>query len=182
MSRVLAVQMARLFSAFPPPKGGEPYDKGTQTVYRDRLALIPEDYLAAVIDRVLDTHVYPTLPTIGEVKAAYMDLALGTTMAAGEALRWAERQVGRIGGYSPEGKFLEPKYPDPVVRETMRRFGWERLHRSESDDGWLDKEFARTYAEAREAVGRQVMAGKVVPPPIALPSAPSRPALKVVGQ
>lgn len=181
MSKVLMVQMSRLFAAFP-RKDGAVYEATTTSAYKDRLALIPEDYLEAVIDRVLDTHVYPTLPTIGEVKAAYMDLALGTTMAAGEALRWAERQVGRIGGYSPEGKFLEPKYPDPVVRETMRRFGWERLHRSEADDGWLDKEFARTYAEAREAVGRQVMAGEVTPPPIALPTAQGRPALKVVGQ
>lgn len=181
MSEVLAREIARLFAMFP-RKDGVPYEPATIAGYRDRLALIPEGYLPAVIDRVLDTHIYPTLPTIGEVKAAYMELALGTTMAAGEALRWAERQVGRIGGYTPEGKFIEPKYPDPVVRETMRRFGWERLHRSESDDGWLDKEFARTYAEAREAVGQQVMAGGVTPPPIALPNAPSRTALKVVGQ
>ena len=117
MNDVLTVQVARLFAMFPRKEG--PYEKATVAGYRDRLALIPEDYLAAVIDRVLDTHQYPTLPTIGEVKAAYMDLALGTTMASGEALRWAERQVGRIGGYTAEGKFLEPKYPDPVVRETM---------------------------------------------------------------
>lgn len=48
--------------------------------------------------------------------------------------------------------------------------------------GWLDKEFARTYAEAREAVGQQVMVGEVTPPPVALPGGVSRPALKVVGQ
>lgn len=180
MSDVLEVQMGRLFASFP-LKDGKRYDDLTIASYGDRLALIPDDYLEAVIDRVLDTHVYPTLPTIGEVKAAYMDLALGTTMAAGEALRWAERQVGRIGGYTPEGKFIEPVYPDPVVRETMRRFGWERLHRSEINDDWLDKEFHRIYAEARESVGRQVMSGEAVPPVLALPAA-KRPALKVVGR
>lgn len=181
MSDVLAREIARLFAMFPRKEGG-PYEPATIAGYRDRLALIPEDYLAATIDRILDTHVYPTLPTIGEIKAAYMDLALGSTLAAGEALRWAERQVGRIGGYSPEGKFIEPRYPDPVVQETMRRFGWERLHRSTTDSDWLDKEFARTYAEAREAVGGQVMAGQLAPPPLALSAGTQqRPALKVVG-
>lgn len=180
MTDVLTMQISRLMSAFP-RKDQQEYDDLIVATYADRLALIPPDYLPAVIDRVLDTHTYPNLPTIGQVKAAYMGLALGTTMAAGEALRWAERQVGRIGGYTPEGKFIEPKYPDPVVRETMRRFGWERLHRTETNDDWLDKEFARTYAEAREAVGMQVMAGDVTPPALALPSASTRPALKVVG-
>jgi hypothetical protein len=179
MSDVLQVQITRLFGSFP-LKDGKQYDALTVASYSDRLALIPPDYLPVVIDRVLDTHVYPTLPTIGEVKAAYMDLALDdTVLSAGEALRWAERQVGRIGGYTPDGKFIEPPYPDPVVRETMRRFGWQRLHRSEADNDWLDKEFARTYAEAREYVGKQVMAGHLTPPPVALPDR-AVPALKVV--
>jgi hypothetical protein len=177
---VLTVQLARVFAAFPPKDESDGYDPLTQAVYREELRVIPDEYLPLVVRHVLGDWTYLRLPPIGVFKQAFMELALGdTVLSSGEALRWAERQVGRIGGYTPDGKFIEPSYPDPVVRETMRRFGWPRLHRSEADNDWLDKEFARTYAEAREYVGKQVMAGHLTPPPVALPDR-GVPALKVV--
>jgi hypothetical protein len=62
----------------------------------------------------------------------------------------------------------------------MKIFGWQRLARADSSSDWLDKDFAKAYEQGRDIVARQVMAGELQAPPVALPDRSDRPALKLV--
>lgn len=150
--------------------------EASQAAYALDLADLPYDELRYVCQQLWRTEEW--FPSIAKIRQAWADLVLGPA-AAGEALRWAERQIGRIGGYSADGAFIEPKYPDPVLRETMKIFGWSRMARSESDSAWLNKDFAEAYEQGRRIVANRLMSGELKAPPVALPGA-SRPALKVV--
>lgn len=153
--------------------------EASQAAYAMDLAELPYDELRYVCQQLWRTEEW--FPSIARIRQAWADLVMGPA-AAGEAQKWAEAQIGRIGGYSPSGGFIEPKYPDPILRETMKVFGWQRLARADSSSDWLDREFAKAYEQGRQTVARQVMSGELKAPPIALPDRSERPALKVVGQ
>lgn len=145
--------------------------EASQAAYALDLSDLPYDEL-----RVVCLHLWRTeewFPSIATIRKAWCEMTLAdTVMTEGQAIEWAMRQVGAIGG---PGKF-----PDPVVEEMMRRITWARLERTEDDD-WTRKELAKAYREARDQLSRKVMAGEVKPPPLAL-SAPAanRRALKAV--
>jgi hypothetical protein len=149
----------------------------SQVAYAVDLADLPYDELRYVCQQLWRTEEW--FPSIATIRKAWADLVMGPA-AAGQAQQWAEAQIGRIGGYSPSGGFIEPKYPDPILRETMKIFGWQRLARADSSSDWLDKDFAKAYEQGRDIVARQVMSGELKAPPAALPEHSDRPALRLV--
>ena len=157
---------------------GQEVDAGKFLAYALELQDIPPDELEYVCQWLGRNEEW--FPSLAKIRQTWMEACLrDTVLTEGEAMNWVLHQMNRIGGFTASGAFIEPMaYPDPVVKETMRLFGWRRLAHAEDND-WTYKDFAKAYQQARETVARRVMAGELAPPPLALPEA-QRPALKAV--
>lgn len=167
------LQIRRLFAAFPE----RDISPATVAVYTERLATLDPALLALAIDTVLD-ETTDFFPRIGAIKqAAWRHIAPADEM---DGLRWAVRQLNRIGGYSATGAFIEPvEYPDTVTRETIRLISWARLA-NESPD-WVHKTWREQWQRATELVSKQFLSGELTAPELTLGAAnESRPNLKAI--
>lgn len=135
------------------------------------LSAIPEDHLAIVVSRIIDTRTSGFMPTPAEVKQTYVDMLLGAADPDG-SLQWCLAEHKRIasrqeaefwasdvltrGLFQPKPELPE-RYPDPVTAETVRLFGWQAI--VETDPEYLPAMWRKTYAQARELVATRVKAG-----------------------
>jgi hypothetical protein len=144
--------------------------EASQAAYALDLEDLPYEELRHVCRQLWRTEEW--FPSIAKIRETWCELTLkDTVMTEGQATEWMIRAVNRIGGPGP--------FPDPVVREMVRLVTFERLTHMPDDD-WTRKELSKAYQQARQTISRQVMAGELPPPPVALPDR-GVPALKVVG-
>ena len=167
------IQIRRLFAAFPE----HAKERETIAVYTQRLMMLDPALLERAIDDVLDqTEQY--LPRIGAIKQAAWKAVAPDGELAG--MKWAIRQLNRIGGHTAGGAFIEPtEYPDAVTRETMRLITWSQLGRKSPD--WVEKEWHDRWVQASEIVSKRFLSGEMTVSELTLGAGdPSRPQLKAV--
>lgn len=133
--------------------------------YARRLANLPPAAVCAAIDRAIDTATFP--PSIGEIRAAVADLALGDEVQPETA--WAEvmREVRRVGHNRPptfaNGRFLPPEVPsfsDPRIAEAVDATGWTYLCTGEPM-GVVKAQFERTLRAVCERAAKRVQTGRL---------------------
>ena len=167
------IQIRRLFAAFPE----HAKERETIAVYTQRLMMLDPALLERAIDDVLDqTEQY--LPRIGAIKQAAWKAVAPDGELAG--MKWAIRQLNRIGGHTAGGAFIEPtEYPDAVTRETMRLITWSQLGRKSPD--WVEKEWHDRWVQASEIVSKRFLSGEMTVSELTLGAGDQpRPQLKAV--
>ena len=164
-------QIRRLFAAFPEQRK----TPEAVAVYTERLAMIDPDLLAKGIDIVLD-ETTDFMPRIGSIKQAVWKSVAPDGELAG--MKWAIRQLNRIGGYSANGAFIEPaQYPDAVTRETMRLVTWSELGRKSPD--WVEKAWHERWKQASEILMKRFLSGEITVSELTLGAGePQRPQIK----
>ena len=167
------IQIRRMFAAFPEKKA----TKETIAVYTERLRMIDPEVLKQAIDTVLD-ETEDFFPRIGAIKqAAWKAIEPDGEMAG---MKWAIRQLNRIGGYTAGGAFIEPvEYPDAVTQETIRLMTWSVLARQSPD--WVEKAWHDRWAQASEIVSKRFLSGEMTVADVTLGAGEQpRPQLKAV--
>lgn len=167
------IQIRRLFAAFPEQRK----TPETIAVYTERLETIDPALLERAISDVLD-QTTDYLPRIGAIKQAAWKAVAPDDELAG--MRWAIRQLNRIGGHTAAGQFIEPsEYPDAVTRETIRLITWPQLARQSPD--WVEKAWHDRWVQASEIVSKRFLSGEMTVSELTLGAGdPSRPQLKAV--
>lgn len=136
----------------------------TITVYAHRLSALPIAAVETAVDRAMDTARF--FPTIGEIKDAAAENALGDH-ALPEGV-WAEvkREVRRVGHNRPplfhKGAFLPPEVPtfaDPLVAEAVAATGWAYLCTGEPE-GVVKAQFTATLKAIRGRAIERVQTGR----------------------
>lgn len=162
--RTQVKRLAAVFDATPTSK-----EKSEEMIRS--LSAIPEDHLAIVVNRIIDTRTNGFMPTPAEVKQTYVDMILAPADPDG-SLQWCLAEHKRIvsrqeadywasdvltrGLFRPKIELPE-RYPDPVTAEAVRLFGWQAL--VETDPDYLTAMWRKTYAQARDLVANRVKAG-----------------------
>lgn len=166
-------QVMRLQAAFPQ----RPVEASTIAVYVDALADMDPDVLRTAVDVVIRSDDW--FPTIKRLRTACDDLQLAQLSAADDK-RWLEKYINGIGApYDPvSGMVSKPKsWPNPVMEEAVRLFGWQRFQ--ESNPEYLARDWEQAWNDAKGLVMKRTAAGSVAD---ALPQPDElRPALKAVG-
>lgn len=139
-------EMLRLQASFP-QRAIEPQ---TIAVYVDALADMNPDALHQAVELVMRSDDW--FPTIKRLRTACEEFAFGQLSAADDR-RWLERFINGIGApYDPvtETVALPKSWPNPVMQEAVRLFGWKRFQ--DSNPEYLGRDWERTWNEARSLV------------------------------
>ena len=158
---VLVDKLAELALAFP----RQEMRPETLEVYAKHLADLPSAAVSAAIDRAIATATFP--PSIGEIRAAVADLALGDAVQPETA--WGEvlREVRRVGYNHPpvfrDGRFLPPEVPtfsDPRIAEAVEATGWGYICTGEPLST-VKAQFERTLRAVCDRASRRVQTGRL---------------------
>ena len=103
----------------------------TVRLYAEMLADVDAELGRAAVLELVKTQVYPTLPTVGEIRQRVTDLAfrragLLTAEEAWEVVQWAFRKVGQ---YRP---FPDTTKGGPLLKRAVTAIGWVNLCNSEN--------------------------------------------------
>lgn len=174
MNQQIVQQIRRLAAAFPQP----PVTAETTAVYVDALSDMDPEALRLAVDVVIRSDDW--FPKIKRLRTACEEFAYGQLSAADDK-RWLERYINGIGApYDPvSGVVSKPKsWPNPVMEEAVRLFGWQRFQ--ESNPEYLARDWEKVWNEARGLVLKRAAiegpVGDALPQPETV-----RPALKAVG-
>ena len=139
----------------------------TVPAWHEMLGDMPFGVAMAATKRVLSQQTFPSLPAIGEIRAAAADLTAPQLRDPGEAWREVIEQVRRVGTYG------QPQFSTPEIAMAVETIGWRELCLSEEGDGVIRAHFFKVYAQyarrAREdavlpdAVKRQAITGAAQP-------------------
>lgn len=114
--------------------------------WHEMLGDMPFDVAMTATKRVLAQQTFPSLPAIGEIRAAAADLTAPKLRDPGEAWREVMTEIRRIGAYG------EPHFSTPQIAMTVETIGWRELCLSEEGDGVIRAHFFRVYEQyARRA-------------------------------
>lgn len=123
-------------------------------MYVERLSDMPQHKLTAAVDLLIDTQTDGWLPTPGRIRDVAAELGeLAPMLSAAEALQWCIGELNRFGRQDGPPDV----WPDPITRETMRLFGWERFKAADMD--YLPAQWEKAYRQAREEIKRRVVSG-----------------------
>lgn len=166
----ITTEVKRLQAAFPQ----RPIEPSTIAVYVDVLAGIDPAVLRQAVDLVIRSDDW--FPTVKRLLTICEEHAHAELSAATDR-QWLERYINSVGvSYDPVTGMvaLPTSWPNPVMQEAVRLFGWQRFQ--SADPTYLPRDWERTWNDARALVTKRVAVEGVGP---ALPNA-DRPALKVV--
>jgi len=176
MNQQIVQQIRRLAAAFPQP----PVTAETTAVYVDALSDMDPEALRLAVDLVIRSDDW--FPKIKRLRTACEEFAYGQLSAADDK-RWLERYINGIGApYDPvSGMVSKPKsWPNPVMEEAVRLFGWQRFQ--ESNPEYLARDWEKVWNEARGLVlKRAAIEGPVGDALRSGEDDELRPALKAVG-
>lgn len=165
-------QIKRLMAAF--PRQNVPTE--TQAVYVDALSDMDVDVLRTAVDVVIRSDEW--FPTIKRLRTACDELQM-TQLSAADDGKWIKRWIsGARNGYDPAtGITNKPtEFPNPVMAEAVRLYGWTRIHQTEEQ--YFDRDWEKHWNDAKGLVLKRTAAGPVAD---ALPHPDEqRPALKAV--
>lgn len=165
-------QVMRLQAAFPQ----RPVEASTIAVYVDALGDMDPDVLRTAVDVVIRSDDW--FPTIKRLRTACDDLQLAQLSAADDG-KWIKRWIsGAPKGYDPAtGITTKPaEFPNPVMAEAVRLYGWTRIHQTEEQ--YFDRDWEKHWNDAKGLVLKRTAAGPVAD---ALPHPDEqRPALRAV--
>lgn len=175
MNQQITVQIRRLVAAFPQP----PVSAETVAVYVDALSDMNPEALRQAVDLVIRSDDW--FPKIKRLRTACEEFAFGQLSAADDR-QWLERFINGIGApYDPvSGTVALPKnWPNPVMQEAVRLFGWKRFQ--DSNPEYLGRDWERTWNEARTLVLKRAALDGPVGDALK-PGDEEPPMLKVVGR
>lgn len=155
MSKQPMDQIKRLIAAFP----RQLVPAETQAVYIDALSDMDPDTLRIAVDLVIRSDEW--FPTIKRLRTACDDLQL-SQLSAAEDRKWIVRYINGIhSGYDPgTGLSRKPaQFPNPVMAEAVRLFGWQRIHEAHSD--YFARDWEKVWNDAKGLVLKRAAAGEV---------------------
>ena len=163
MTQYIRDEIKRLIAAFPQ----RPVLAETQAVYVDALGDMDPAALHQAVDSVIRSDDW--FPTIRRLRTVCEEYAFGQLSAATDR-QWLERYINGIGApYDPvSGVVALPKnWPNPVMQEAVRLFGWKRFQ--DSNPEYLGRDWERVWNEARGLVLKRAAiegpAGDALPTP-----------------
>jgi hypothetical protein len=155
MSQNIRDEIKRLVVAFPQ----RPIMAETQAVYVDALSDMDPAALRMAVDVVIRSDDW--FPTIKRLRTACEDLQLAQFSAAEDG-KWIKRWIsGAKNGYDPAtGISNKPsQFPNPVMAEAVRLFGWTRIHQTE--EHYFDRDWEKVWNDAKGLVLKRTAAGEV---------------------
>ncbi len=139
----------------------------TVPAWHEMLGDMPFELAMTATKRVLSQQTFPSLPAIGEIRAAAVDLTAPKLRDPGEAWREVMQEIRRVGSYG------KPEFSTPEVALAVATIGWRELCLSDEGDGVIRAHFLRVYEQyarrAREdavlpeTVKRQALTGDARP-------------------
>lgn len=155
MNQQITIQIRRLVAAFPQP----PTSAETIAVYVDALSDMDPETLRMAVDVVIRSDEW--FPKIKRLRTACDDLQL-SQLSAGEDGKWIKRWLsGAPAGSDPVSGFVfKPKqFPNPVMAEAVRLYGWSRI--CQSEEKYFDRDWEQAWNDARGLVLKRTAAGEV---------------------
>lgn len=117
--------------------------KATVRVYAEMLADVDAELGRAAVLEIVKTQVYPTLPTVGEIRQRVTEIqfkraGILTAEEAWGVVTWA---FSKVGGYRP---FPADTAGGPILKRAVAAIGWQTL--CQSDNVVADRaHFFRVY-------------------------------------
>lgn len=117
--------VAVLLAAFPSAKT----TSGTEALYESMLLPLEYAVVNAAVASIIATTRFPTLPTVGEIRATCLELQAGPRRAGGDAWGEVRRAIQTKGAYRMPGRDLE--FSEPLTARAVDALGWQELCLSE---------------------------------------------------
>jgi hypothetical protein len=146
VNQQITMQIRRLVAAFPQP----PVSAETVAVYVDALNDMDPATLGLAVDLVIRSDDW--FPKIKRILTACEEFQL-SQLSAAEDGKWIKRWINRApNGYDPaSGITTKPKqWPNPVMEEAVRLFGWSRIHQTE--ERYFDRDWEKVWNDAKGLV------------------------------
>ena len=115
--------------------------QGTVEAWAELLGDLPYEVAVAGTKKVLAQQEYPTLPAVGKIRAACLDLTTPRLPTAMDAWGEVKRAISNHGYYSPEEALASLS---PPVAKVVRMLGWREICLSEEPE-ILRAQFRKAY-------------------------------------
>jgi hypothetical protein len=150
----VAKLVAVLRAAYPTARG----DDSTSSAYETMLADLDHPTAYVAVERLIATSKF--MPSVAEIREAYMDLMHGDRRAGGEA--WGEclAAISRWGAYRSPG--VDFTFRDPLVARVVAALGWTNLCGSENqvaDRARFVELYDRLAVGARKSIATESLPG-----------------------
>ncbi len=164
--------VAVLFVAFPRTQATD----RTVDMYRSMLADLDFDAAQTACARLIASSTF--LPSVAEIRAMTLDVAIGPRRTGAEAWGGVVTACRLVGHYRPA-----PEFDDPIVGEVVGAMGWEYLCKSDAEVSDRSR-FVALYDELSLRARSDAQAGHALPPAASAPALSPRreaPALPGLG-